>query len=198
MMKVNQALWTTTDDLMLAETVLSNVLKGGTQANAFEEASDYLERTTAACAFRWHTFVKQQYTKEIIHAKKCRQSDLHLNLNRENLSLASIQASVRVQETNDLSIDTIILYLQKLRQEELVLMLLQDENERLKREIQELRSKNEKAEQQIELLLKQYLKQGEYEVLKYVMEVFKLAATEPDEHFDKQLDHQDYLTQVAR
>lgn len=64
--------WTEQDDLVLAELVLRNIREGGTQTKAFQEAADKLNRTDAACAFRWNSGLKQNYESALEIAKKQR------------------------------------------------------------------------------------------------------------------------------
>lgn len=72
-MKVRQDAWTEEDDLLLAETVLRHVREGSTQLNAFEEVGDKLNRTSAACGFRWNAVVRHTYEKALQLAKKQRK-----------------------------------------------------------------------------------------------------------------------------
>lgn len=72
-MKVRQDAWTEEDDLLLAETVLRHVREGSTQLNAFEEVGDKLNRTSAACGFRWNAVVRHTYDKALQLAKKQRK-----------------------------------------------------------------------------------------------------------------------------
>ncbi|WP_042463694.1 RsfA family transcriptional regulator [Neobacillus dielmonensis] len=72
-MKVRQDAWTDENDLLLAETVLRHVREGSTQLNAFEEVGDKLNRTSAACGFRWNAVVRHQYEKALALAKKQRK-----------------------------------------------------------------------------------------------------------------------------
>lgn len=57
MTKQRQDAWSEENDLLLAETVLRHVREGSTQLNAFEEVGDKLNRTSAACGFRWNAVV---------------------------------------------------------------------------------------------------------------------------------------------
>ncbi|MFD3446762.1 RsfA family transcriptional regulator [Microbacteriaceae bacterium 4G12] len=75
-MKVRQDAWTDEDDLLLAETVLRHVREGSTQLNAFEEVGDALNRTSAACGFRWNAVVRYSYEKELQLAKKHRKDKM--------------------------------------------------------------------------------------------------------------------------
>lgn len=72
-MKVRQDAWTDENDLLLAETVLRHVREGSTQLNAFEEVGDKLNRTSAACGFRWNAVVRHRYEKALQLSKKQRK-----------------------------------------------------------------------------------------------------------------------------
>ncbi|MBE4908096.1 RsfA family transcriptional regulator [Bacillus luteolus] len=72
-MKVRQDAWSHEDDLLLAETVLRYIREGGTQLAAFEEVGDKLNRTSAACGFRWNAEVRGKYDQAIAIAKKQRK-----------------------------------------------------------------------------------------------------------------------------
>ena len=72
-MKERQDAWSEEDDLLLAETVLRHVREGSTQLNAFEEVGDKLNRTSAACGFRWNAVVRHDYEKALALAKKQRK-----------------------------------------------------------------------------------------------------------------------------
>jgi prespore-specific regulator len=72
-MKTRQDAWTDENDLLLAETVLRHVREGSTQLNAFEEVGDKLDRTSAACGFRWNAVVRHNYEKALQLAKKQRK-----------------------------------------------------------------------------------------------------------------------------
>jgi len=75
-MKIRQDAWTEENDLLLAETVLRHVREGSTQLNAFEEVGDILDRTSAACGFRWNAVVRYNYEKALQIAKKFRKEKL--------------------------------------------------------------------------------------------------------------------------
>lgn len=64
-----QDAWTHDEDLLLAEIVLRHIREGGTQLAAFEEVGKKLTRTSAACGFRWNSFVRKQYKTGIDLAK---------------------------------------------------------------------------------------------------------------------------------
>lgn len=73
MAKVRQDAWSHEDDLLLAETVLRHIREGSTQLNAFEEVGDELNRTSAACGFRWNAEVRNKYISAIDLAKRQRK-----------------------------------------------------------------------------------------------------------------------------
>ena len=68
-----QDAWSQDEDLLLAEVVLRHIRDGGTQLQAFEEVGRQLSRTSAACGFRWNSFVRKQYQSGIELAKKQRK-----------------------------------------------------------------------------------------------------------------------------
>ena len=73
MTKVRQDAWSHEDDLLLAETVLRHIREGSTQLNAFEEVGDKLNRTSAACGFRWNAEIRNKYKNAIDLAKRQRK-----------------------------------------------------------------------------------------------------------------------------
>ncbi|ELK44814.1 RsfA family transcriptional regulator [Halobacillus sp. ACCC02827] len=73
MPKVRQDAWSHEDDLLLAETVLRHIREGSTQLRAFDEVGDLLNRTSAACGFRWNAEVRQKYEQAVELAKKQRK-----------------------------------------------------------------------------------------------------------------------------
>ena len=75
-----QDAWNQDEDLLLAEVVLRHIREGSTQLRAFEEVGRQLSRTSAACGFRWNSFVRKQYKSGIELAKKQRKEyKLHEN-----------------------------------------------------------------------------------------------------------------------
>lgn len=78
MVKVRQDAWLKENDELLAEAVLRHVKEGSTQLNAFEEAGDRLNRTAAACGFRWNAVVRRLYEKELAEAKKERKERMRV------------------------------------------------------------------------------------------------------------------------
>lgn len=73
MRTIRQDAWQENDDLILAETVLKHIREKSTQLVAFDEAAEKLNRTSAACGFRWNNEVRKRYEDEIKEAKNQRQ-----------------------------------------------------------------------------------------------------------------------------
>ncbi|WP_059102746.1 RsfA family transcriptional regulator [Shouchella shacheensis] len=72
-MKIRQDAWSHEDDVLLAETVLNHIKEGSTQLRAFDEVGDALNRTSAACGFRWNAVVRQKHIHVIAEAKRERK-----------------------------------------------------------------------------------------------------------------------------
>lgn len=64
--------WTEREDKYLAETVLHHISQRSTQLKAFKEVGDKLDRSAAACGFRWNAVIKSDYVEEIKQAKRTR------------------------------------------------------------------------------------------------------------------------------
>ncbi|WP_166786818.1 RsfA family transcriptional regulator [Jeotgalibacillus salarius] len=71
-MKLRQDGWTSHEDQLLKERVLAHIERGSTQLNAFEEIAIELNRTPAACGFRWNSCLRKECQKQISEAKKVR------------------------------------------------------------------------------------------------------------------------------
>ncbi|THE09240.1 RsfA family transcriptional regulator [Bacillus timonensis] len=198
-MKERQDAWTEENDLLLAETVLKHVREGSTQLNAFEEVGDRLNRTSAACGFRWNAVVRHSYEKDLQLAKKHRkQRQRALGKNQpvkkqllytpptpsleefadEFPLFTSESTSVR-QEVNTpqystpkptLTMDSVISYLQSMGSTSLGMEALKSENERLKKEKNEILRKNEELQKKITQLEQSAVNiQEDYETLMKIM-----------------------------
>ncbi|MDR6726194.1 prespore-specific regulator [Paenibacillus amylolyticus] len=71
-METRKDSWNVEADLLLSQTVLQHIETGSTQLKAFEEASEKLNRSKAACGFRWNNFLRKQYELAIGEAKRTR------------------------------------------------------------------------------------------------------------------------------
>lgn len=140
MTAIRQDAWTSDEDILLAEIVLTHIRKGSTQLKAFEEAGVKLKRTSAACGFRWNSLVRKQYKKGIELAKQ----------ERKNRAAKQYISSIEDGKQDGDSVQSLITkdevatFFQKLettlaelRRVELEKKSLQQENVQLKSEIME-------------------------------------------------------------
>ncbi|MET1193955.1 RsfA family transcriptional regulator, partial [Bacillus licheniformis] len=164
-MKDRQDAWTEEDDLLLAETVLRHVREGSTQLNAFEEVGDELNRTSAACGFRWNAVVRHQYEKALQLAKKQRKQRLralgqeqgkkkllytppasveHVEqmMSAPTATYSLSETQVEKSSSEELSMADVIRFLQTMPNQASNLQALQSENKRLMQENTELAKKN--------------------------------------------------------
>ncbi len=132
MAKVRQDAWSHEDDLLLAETVLRHIREGSTQLNAFEEVGDELNRTSAACGFRWNAEVRNRYIQAIDLAKRHRKekkralvnaSDKQSNANqvlvnkkRQHEIKKSSEQSTLLLEHESITFADVIEFLQSIQQ----------------------------------------------------------------------------------
>lgn len=72
-MKTRHDAWTYENDEFLAHTVLKHIENGSTQTSAFEEVGHQLNRTSAACGYRWNAEVRHHYVENIELAKRKRK-----------------------------------------------------------------------------------------------------------------------------
>lgn len=127
MSKIRQDAWMKENDDLLAEAVLRHVKEGSTQLNAFEEAGDALNRTAAACGFRWNAVVRRLYEQELTTAKKERKERLRaLNSSTKRratnvyLLPSAVEDETKSIPLSALSLDIVIAYLVRLQHGNLV------------------------------------------------------------------------------
>ncbi|MGU9546119.1 RsfA family transcriptional regulator [Bacillus cereus] len=130
--------WTNDNDLLLASTVLQNICNGGTQLVAFKEVAKLLNRTPAACGFRWNSYVRKQYQEEIQQAKQNRKVG------------NSISPSQQKKEADSLSmtLDDIILFLQNYKKT--------NEFTNLQNQIKNLEAENQSLLQRVTMYEEEY------------------------------------------
>ncbi|KWW11561.1 MULTISPECIES: RsfA family transcriptional regulator [Peribacillus] len=115
-----QDAWTHDEDLLLAEVVLRHIREGSTQLKAFEEVGKQLSRTSAACGFRWNSFVRKQYKSGIELAKRQRKEQAVLEPDAEQNPVAAVEHSKFEQEESQeevqdsITLQKVILYLTKM------------------------------------------------------------------------------------
>ncbi|QOR68455.1 RsfA family transcriptional regulator [Cytobacillus suaedae] len=150
MTTTRQDAWTQDEDLLLAEVVLRHIRDGGTQLSAFEEVGKKLSRTSAACGFRWNSYVRKQYKSGIELAKKQRKEAkkdttvLEAPTASKNNSIQE-EASVQLPKTIEVStIRKIISLLEEYEQSQQNHEVLKQENTELREVILSLEEKNKK------------------------------------------------------
>ena len=116
-----QDAWLQENDELLAEAVIRHVKEGSTQLNAFEEVGDLLNRTAAACGFRWNAVVRKMYEEQLAAAKKERKERMRMlqSANRKRIQPVYVMTQPNGSETalslSSLSLDIVIAYLMKLQ-----------------------------------------------------------------------------------
>ncbi|KFN02830.1 RsfA family transcriptional regulator [Bacillus clarus] len=210
-MKVRQDAWTDEDDLLLAETVLRHVREGSTQLNAFEEVGDQLNRTSAACGFRWNAVVRYSYEQALQLAKKHRKdkmraasgdqakkrllytppaSEMVINYEEPMAHETNVQYTEAVQyqeptvsiSKSSITMQDVIYFLQTVGTSNVKVTALENENTRLKHEIKTQMLRNEELEKKLEKLEKQSnTVQEDYETLMNIMNRARKLAVMDDE-----------------
>lgn len=121
-MKLRQDAWVKENDEVLAQAVIRHVKEGSTQLNAFEEAADLLNRTAAACGFRWNAVVRKQYDEALNEAKLARKEKMRVIQSVKKRTTpfyySSDEGNGRQQPIalSSLSLDIVIAYLMRLQQ----------------------------------------------------------------------------------
>lgn len=165
MAKIRQDAWTEEDDLLLAETVLRHIREGSTQLNAFEEVGDLLNRTSAACGFRWNAEVRNSYIQAIELAKRQRKERKRreANIAKTNIKQPKTKPSTPLIFESEIDLEQIIHYLQTLQEnfslqtnQQSELEALQTENKNLQQLNNELQKEKEKIKERLVTLEEDY------------------------------------------
>ncbi|MBR7553386.1 RsfA family transcriptional regulator [Allobacillus sp. GCM10007491] len=155
MVKVRQDAWSHEDDLLLAETVLRHIREGSTQLVAFEEVGDKLNRTAAACGFRWNAEVRKNYEKAVDLAKRQRKERKKAMKQQATDRVTSISRTKEINTTKQPStIDEIIHLLEQLK--ESTALNNEAEFEQMKEYNQQLTNENGEWKVKYEQLQKDY------------------------------------------
>ena len=141
MSSTRQDAWSHDEDLLLAEVVLRHIREGSTQLQAFEEVGKQMNRTAAACGFRWNSYVRKQYKSGIELAKKQRKerksksSDHH----EGQVQVPQVEAdNTQVETVSNLTLKDVIKYLENLQVSH---DQAQKDKESLSNEVKEFHSK---------------------------------------------------------
>ncbi|HWJ80061.1 MAG TPA: RsfA family transcriptional regulator [Niallia sp.] len=113
MTTTRQDAWSKDEDVLLAEIVLRHIREGGTQLQAFEEVGKLLTRTSAACGFRWNSYVRKQYKSGIELAKKQRKQ-LKKSFIVEDLPVVNVNEVASSETIIQQDFSEILSYLQDL------------------------------------------------------------------------------------
>ncbi|MEK4427770.1 RsfA family transcriptional regulator [Paenibacillus sp. FSL M7-0802] len=110
---MRQDAWTQFDDDLLTKTVLTHIRINKTQLTAFQEVGKELNRTAAACGFRWNSALRHKYYNEIKAAKEER-----MNNKKSSIHSASTPSLIQKTDINFMNeIDNAIQALNNLRVE---------------------------------------------------------------------------------
>ncbi|PLT27686.1 RsfA family transcriptional regulator [Peribacillus deserti] len=148
-----QDAWSQDEDLLLAEVVLRHIREGSTQLKAFEEVGKKLSRTSAACGFRWNSFVRKQYKSGIELAKKQRKQSKKNHFEApgqepvNEIPLKSQEKNLPVQESISeplINLNDVIQFLVEYDQS-FHRKTKEQENEELKQELEQLKKEHERA-----------------------------------------------------
>lgn len=171
-MKVRQDAWSEENDLLLAEAVLRHVRDGSTQLKAFEEVGDILDRTAAACGFRWNAVLRKQYEQALGLARKHRKQSyriLHKKEKSKELHIL-LESNTLSQNMNDgtneeeLTMRSVIEFLQNFNTSG-------QDAENLKKELEDVKQAKADLEVKYEELKKRaYTIEQDYEALVKIME----------------------------
>ncbi|EQB35862.1 MULTISPECIES: RsfA family transcriptional regulator [Virgibacillus] len=180
MAKVRQDAWSHEDDLLLAETVLRHIREGSTQLNAFEEVGDKLNRTSAACGFRWNAEIRMKYVNAIDLAKRQRKEKKRAmakagqqNTRKAVVSLPQISdnsvtandnnVTPSIEEDTTLNMDMVIRYLKDIKkqtissnQSKASLEQMEKENKSLQNQVDTLNKQLEQTKVQLETIQEDY------------------------------------------
>ncbi|MEP9406163.1 RsfA family transcriptional regulator [Peribacillus frigoritolerans] len=189
-----QDAWTHDEDLLLAEVVLRHIREGSTQLKAFEEVGKQLSRTSAACGFRWNSFVRKQYKSGIELAKKQRKEQVVNNPEVERDSIAVVE-NVTIEEITpehedkeSITLQEVILYLTKMDE---FFQLDNKEKERISERSLFLERENVRLLEE-NVLLKENLKavEEDYRALMQIMERARKLSVQEDEKANPKVSFQ--------
>lgn len=214
--KVRQDAWSHEDDLLLAETVLRHIREGSTQLKAFEEVGDQLNRTSAACGFRWNAEVRNKYINAIDLAKRQRKEKKRAAAKKtqiagkmgpsdalEGAHNHSHRNVIKEDAASELTLDRVIQFLTKLKsdyqhanQSKSTLNKLEEENDTLQHKVNDLKKQLEKTEHELQTI------KEDYQVFMQIMDRARKMTVFPDQEPTKapafRMDKNGNLQQIAQ
>lgn len=198
MTTVRQDSWSSDEDLILAEVVLRHIREGSTQLAAFEEVGERLQRTSAACGFRWNSTIRKKYEAAITLAKNQRKKSKEnkkeavtptpLGSEEFSTELESGQtlpenseaglAAEEKREASQLTLSDVITFLQQIQETSGKNETMARENKALKLEIETLKTKNNSLVKEIEKIKKEKeIISEDYQMLINIMERARKMST---------------------
>jgi prespore-specific regulator len=208
MSSTRQDAWNQDEDLLLAEVVLRHIREGSTQLQAFEEVGKQLSRTSAACGFRWNSYVRKQYKSGIELAKKQRkeqkkQSSIQLVTHEEAEGANVASIPINVKHSFDISFQQVIDYINALHEKAESYRVEKEEKRRqqenvndLEKKIYYLASENEKLSLELKTI------ENDYRSLIEIMErARKMVVLQEDDRQSKvkfQMDKNGNLERVEK
>lgn len=147
MSPTRQDAWSQDEDLLLAEVVLRHIREGGTQLQAFEEVGKQLMRTSAACGFRWNSFVRKQYKSGIELAKKQRKelkkqpASNEVEAFEEPADVEAVPSSSVNEQGSAITFSAVIHFLEGLQQKAQASSNIEAERKKSNEKIKELEKK---------------------------------------------------------
>ena len=132
----------------LAETVLRHIRSGSTQIKAFDEVGDTLNRTSAACGFRWNAEVRPNYEDAVQLAKQRKElkrseakiEKEHFTKTKQLVIDAEFSEDITPSK-QELTMQNIISFLQNLEHTNPSLAKLQTENDVLQAQLTSLQKR---------------------------------------------------------
>ncbi|KAF6565394.1 RsfA family transcriptional regulator [Paenibacillus sp. EKM202P] len=151
---MRQDAWTQPEDDLLAKIVIANIRSNKTQLTAFQEVGRELNRTAAACGFRWNSALRHNYRNEIKAAKEERMNNKTNTKIRNTNTNTAMKADINYMTEIDKAIDALNnLRLEFLNMQETIRIQTNKINE-LKIEISDGRKERPIASEDLDTLLK--------------------------------------------
>jgi hypothetical protein len=209
MSPTRQDAWSRDEDLLLAEVVLRHIREGGTQLQAFEEVGKQLSRTSAACGFRWNSFVRKQYKTGIELAKKQRKEIKKHTVQTEDvdvLKMASLdETELASSEKQDgaISFQSVIQFLEQLYKKAESTNSMEEDREKTFEKIKELEKKtfylaaeNEKLSKNLKAIEEDY--RSLIEIMERARKMVVLQDEERQQKVKFQMDKNGNLERVEK
>ncbi|MFI8491946.1 RsfA family transcriptional regulator [Peribacillus butanolivorans] len=188
-----QDAWTQDEDLLLVEVVLRHIREGSTQLRAFEEVGKQVSRTSAACGFRWNSFVRKQYKSGIELAKKQRKEqavkETEFEMETVVAEFKTIEHKTNEERENEsITLQEVILYLTEMDE---LIQLDSKEKERISEHSLLLEQENDRLQDE-NRLLKENLKvvEEDYRALMQIMERARKLSVLEDEKANPKVSFQ--------